>query len=279
MATGSDYIFYCVGAVVTETYNHNTYKLWLLDFRNIPKTQSWREGKPIPPDECVEVNRTYTVQNPGENNAIHIAKSMWLNLTTSDDMTRGFTIPARFTIISSLWNKIPQNSRPLPPGGQDYRIKVVIRRDNSGIIREYLGFHVKVLETENGKSRIQFYSWTNDALGAPILDLTTSDFDPISNGHSTIGPNSSPATEGALFVSSEYIYSCGFLVVPKVPYGAGKGSVADSVISMRNRALAHRTLQNDERKQNLTSDRNGAQKSNVEPNSSTSSHSDLPRTS
>lgn len=236
----AEHIFYMAGAVVVNAYAIGDCLLWLLDQSNTEKVNSWRAGSPIPTKECVRASYQYTFGQPGPHGEIHHAGDDVLRLLGvkpvnrfAKDITTGLRSPATIAISKSLWETIPAEDRPLPPLRlQDYRLRVVMRKDTANNITAYMGFHVKAL-TGGAQPIIKFFDWTEDkeqaelVLGVAQVDLTRPIFDPPSNNQTTIRNTPDPGDTGALFISvndfSQILDQTSgqpFLLGPKVPYGA-----------------------------------------------------------
>ncbi|MBC7973556.1 MAG: DUF4347 domain-containing protein [Myxococcales bacterium] len=243
MAQGEDteHVFYIAGTAILGVHAKGDYDLWLLD-RRIGNSivEAWDRGGPAPQDAYggrIRLNVAYTVETPGPNGEVHCIPYtvLWdadglkydFEECLSDDVWNYSITPAVVAVSKPLWDAVPSHVLPLPTKHvEDYRLRIVARRDASGSVRYYLGFHVEVVAVEPSL-QVQFYDWGNIAMGiATTIDLTAPSIDPPSRGHTTIGASGSVQLHdtGALFVAVDsFATEFSFLIAPKVPFGGGAG--------------------------------------------------------
>lgn len=249
MAEGdTEYVFYIAGVAILGVHAKGDYDLWLLNrIADNPIVKAWDRGGAVPQDAYggrIRLNVAYTVEQPGPNDEVHCIPYTVLQDPNgfkynfeeclSDDVWNYSITPAIVAVSKPLWDAVPTDVLPLPAKDvEDYRLRVVARRDASGDVRYYLGFHVEVVAVEPSV-QVRFYDWENNVMDTATIDLAAPSIDPPSRGHTTIGASGPVQLHdtGALFVAVDsFDTSFPFLSGPKVPFGGGKRG--DLVVSRR----------------------------------------------
>jgi hypothetical protein len=218
-----DEVFYIAWALVVGVATRSRYRVWLPDFARADLIDAYLDGtRAVPATETVEIDLerglgpTAPAPASGLDVLTQVAGEDATELQPGLPMER---VPShgRIAIHESLWSRIPEAERPLPPRrDQPYRLRAIVRRDAAGAVRAtYMGYHAKIIAQDPaaGTTRVQLSSWTDQALGGVTLRLGDAAH---AHPRSELTSASAVGAEGALYLS-EAAMGLAAVAIPKVP--------------------------------------------------------------